>query len=1410
MSKIIKRLVIFFAVAFVFSSAAIFVLLNEPFVQNYLIKYINTNYLNKNNLNLNVQTISYNLFQRTVNLEKAQLDDIGHASQESLLIAQDLGFKLNIFSSYVNNRIVLDKVTISNARINLEYNADGKLILPDVLVSKNKPDENEIGKPFTELANSIRYLPTEILINDSNIQLGLLHTNNFQKIALKQLKLNKRKKLFENSSLIEITSDLQNSEFMFPFFVHSFNLKNLDATGILYQDGRLEFSNISGKNDFINFDSTLNALLKDPIHLSKYQLNLKHSNISAKDFFELFNLNASGDIQLTGFLKGTSFTAAPQFIGHAKWQDITLDDFKLFTGQGDIRFENQILYYDNASLQTKLGGKLFASGKYQFFDDFYFENNLRAQRLPLEELLNAVRAKQDILDGMLQSDKIIAYGYLHKKITATQKDKFDIFIKGEINVTRLHLVPLKKTNPKPLPNMLVDLSIQINDKGLNFDNSVAHIKKGTIQIAKSSLIFGEHPDLSINLIGKNLNLEFLEYFITKKTSGNLNFTGVFTFNQKNPGNQFKSQIQAENGRIDNIPFTKATGNFALYNDYGEVTDLKIEIAQKGTGKILQKQEQIVNTSDTPETSDVSAETIVKPPQVIEPLQTYLNIGYLTFRYKDMYSTMNVNITGNLKSIVYALRNRIPKFFQGFDGTISNLSFTMSGYLLHTSTWKFNFNADIQPLITPRGNLSSLSINLECAAEECKQSKILFDGFDDAPDSSAVIAIYDVSFKKSNFAFQFQNVPIEFFNYTSQSLKGYLYGLGELRGTWKKPLGSVDLNVDHFELNERDVGQLRVWYESDEPTNPQFNLSAFDNQFLVSLRIPLEDNSTSKLNIRFMNFDAGRVLPPSSRWNQNLYSRINANFSLEGKWDPNFKKGMDFLKTWQGTGKFAPSELQINSANLNVYTPNEIVFKDGIMIVEKLIISSNFASITTIGNYNFIDSTIFLNSIVDINLKDLNKTFYQIKESEGRIKGEIQVTDKILHPHFSGNLSIHAKKIALRVDEPAFTDIDGYISLNDTVIEIQKLNAKKGKGTIGITGSFDFKNLEEKNFAYPITNIHVVTNNATFTLPIPIFRTLDLVLNSDLTLHGQKPPFNVTGQIEVQKLSIFRDLTCSEIFAEYKNLPKTEADISAIPFANLNINVQAFNSISIQSNCLRGRFSTAENLSIIGNTNFPLLDGGIQTENAIFSILKARFNIRKASFVFSEKYKFDPFVDIGMNARVASYDIYWDVNGRLSVAPLNLTAQPQYLPNGNPINTGAILFMITTGQLPTQDSINTLLATSSGVYSYFGSNNNFSHVLNQTLSTVTGGLFDTLSVSPAGQNGQLAVRVNASRYFSQRLTYGVSFEGGQSVSTSSAYLYYLLNRHINFTGAYSRSDVAQQTGQSINDLSGGLRFNFGSY
>lgn len=1396
MSKIIKRLLIFFAAAFAFLSVSVFVVLSEPLVQRSIVRYVNTHYLNEEGFNLTIGGFSYNLFLRTISIENAQFNNVGNTQElPPILVVKTLTAKVNLITSYLNNRVLIDTLSIDGAKITLNYDSNGDLILPKIFIKQGAIAETKT-KSFILLDKYIDDIPKKILILDTNIQIGQKDQDEYHDLYIKEIKIGKPKKRFGSKHQLEISTVIKNSRVFFKWFHKPINISSLRIDGILHRNGKLDISNFLLTSDLLNLESKIYAFLQDPVLLSPYEIDFKKIDILAEDFFNVLNLPSKGKMQITGKLKSVAISEEPQFLGEVQWQNVILEDFNLFSGHSLIQFKNKTLYYDKAALKMPLGGQVFAHGKYEFYDDFYFENYGIVQQLSLKELLDGVHAKQNIFDAFLQSKNVAVLGHLKKEITQSQKDKYDILISAGVDVQNLTVIPIQDQKRKSLPELFVDLNIKINDSGLFFDQSSAHFfnrtknQEGLIEVSNSSLLLKNKPTFSMDLSGKNLDLSFLEYFITKKSSGILNFSGILTYNDQNPGLKFQSKIEAQNGTIDSIPFLKAAGNFFLFEESGELSDLVFEVAQKKTVK---------NTSTV--TAAVTSQN--QPAQ-----NTNFNVQYFSFRYADMYSHIIANAQGNLADFFNALKNKVPKIFGTFDGNIQTFNFTMSGYILHPDTWKVNFDLNIQPLITQKGTLNAVLMHFDCVSGECTQSKVLLDGFEEKPDSSALILFYDVSNKKSNFTFQIQNVPIDFFNYTPTKITGSLYGTGELQGTWQKPIGDIDLNIDHAAINDREIGPVYARYNAVNPKTAQFQMLAFDNQIALSVRIPIDNtDQNSNINITFSNFDIARVFPQNSSLVSAIYSQINAQIELSGKWNPDLKTGFSFLKQWSGSGLINQSDLQLGYANLTLYSPNKILFKNNKIYADNLTISSDFISTKINGYYDPLTTQIALDSIVKMDLSNLHKNFYVITESEGTLNSEIHITGTSANPTISGYLALAADKVTIRSDPTSYTDIEGYVTIHNTIIQIQKFNAKKGIGNLSLTGTADFQN--NNSFGYPKTNLHLLTRNMAFQFPVPIFRTVDMVLNSDLTVSGQKPPFLITGRVEIQKLSLFRDLTCPEIYAEYKNLPKVDTNVRSSEFADLNVNIQAFNSISIQSNCLRGRFSTTENMRVIGNTDAPLLDGGIQTENSIFSILKARFNVKNASFIFSEKYKFDPIANISMNTRIASYDIYWDVNGRVTDAKLNLTAEPEYLPDGSVIGDSAILFMITTGQIPTPDSVNTLLTTSSGVYSYFGTNNSFSSVLDQTLVTVTGGIFDTLSVSPINVNGEVGVGFIASRNFSQRLTFGLGFEGTESQSVSSVFFYYLLNKHVNFTAEYQRSILNSNTA-AINDIGAGLRFNFGSY
>ncbi len=1394
MFKIIKRLLIFFVAAFIFLSASVYLILNEPFIQNRLLKYVNSHYLAKNGLKLDLNDISYNLLFRTLEIGNLKLTSLESSqSTEPLLSTDSFEVKFNFIGSYIKNHLVLDKFEASGLKLNLKYDESGDLVLPKQLQSTELVSEDP--EQFMLLDKYFFYLPAKMTLKNSVLSLGTVGEENYQIIAIKKLIAAKKRQIYSRTKWLQVSAELNPSDLKFTELKDSILINRLNLIGKLYTNGKFLTSKLEANTNLIEFNGASNGQLRTPIKFTSYKLEVINGVVQNQNLFNLFGLQANGNLNFNGDIEFSTVVKPPKVLGHIDWQNFEIVNLNLFSGSGDILLEDKTLYYNNTKIQTQGGGSLALSGKYELFDEFYFENQLKGSNVGLKELLNSIGAKQDIFDGIFNTEAVKINGYFQKTITSQNTSSLNIDITGDVFVAKLSVLPVEQNSEKSLPQLYLNLSTNINNSGISFDNTVAHLNSQnssqTLKISNSLLRTQPTPNFKMNVSGEKLDLDFLEYFISKKSTGTLNFDGVLTYNDANPGLKFIANLNAHNGSVDRIPFEKAKGQFGLYNDYLDLTNLYIDTKIP----ILHTKTQNLKAKDK---------------------NSYINIEYFSFRFKDKYAKILIDAKGNIAYIVQSIQDSLPNFITQLDGHIDSLALSMTGFFDRFDTWTLNVKSTIKPLLTPRGRVDNLNINLKCVNSICSDSKVLFTNFHTERDgtriqnSSALVLLSSLSEKNSAFSFQIQNVPASFIDFSKLDMDGRIYSMGEIQGTWKKPYGNVDLTIDKFEMNNRDFGQVKAIFSSNSPEIATLQVTAFTGQFRLSLDIPLtEEIQNSRLKANLFNFDIGYLFDDVDKDSTTLYSRFNAEFTATGPWNPSFKDELSIFKNWTGTGTIQTSEFQYYNTNLQISTPSPIQYANDIFDFKKILIESKFGESTLSGNYNLKTSEMSLHSALAIDLDPLSKEFYIISDSEGKIAGNFNVNGTIKKPIFSGEISIKGKRLSLLSDEPPFTNLDGYVLFRDSVIEIQKLTANKGLGTVSLTGSFDFKNFADSDSFYPETNLHLITKNAPFELSVPIFRSINLQATSDLILSGQKPPFSIAGRINLQKLNIFRDLNCSEIFGEYQNLPKTDPKLAGTPFANLRINLQAVNSMSLQSNCLRGNFSTTDNMYIVGDTNLPLLDGGIVTDNAIFNILKARFNIKKANFNFSDTHGYDPIVNIAMDARVASYTIFWDVNGRLSTAKLNLTSQPQYLPNGDSVNQGSILFMITTGRIPTEDSLNTLLATSSSVYAYFGANNSFSNVVDQTLSTVTGGLFDTLTFQPNAQNGEIAIRVIASKYFSQRLNFGMSFEGGQSLSTSTAFVYYLLNRNVGFTGAFSSSNEASQTGSVINELSGGLRFNFGS-
>ena len=671
---------------------------------------------------------------------------------------------------------------------------------------------------------------------------------------------------------------------------------------------------------------------------------------------------------------------------------------------------------------------------------------------------------------------------------------------------------------------------------------------------------------------------------------------------------------------------------------------------------------------------------------------------------------------------------------------------------------------------------------------------------------ALLQIDNLSFLNSAFKLKIIEFPLGFFDINHSpsvhGIEGILNADAIFTGVWGNMNGFGETKISQFKLNGINLGNLTLNISPENYDNFTLELFTFNNQFKSKLTIPYDKKTNSKFDVTLNNFDITQILSNEVRAKNNLFSQLTGQFQANGILNSEiFTNPMQMLSRWEGSGKFVNALLQYKRMILNLKESDIFKYSENKLYIPDLNFFSPLLSIKTSGLIDINNKTAFLPIQIESNFSYLKDAFPNIFEepSSGSGMGKILVSGKFDALSFDGKLSLSAKSIALKNYFPSLTDLNGEINFKNKAIEITKISAHKGIGDISIAGNIDFINNT------PNINLRINSSKADFRIQEPIFLFVDLNVDSDISITGQKAPFLISGDLNINKFQIIRDLTCSQISAQALAIPKIDQTITSDPLVSLNLNIKAINTINIRSQCLTGQFSTEPYINLSGTNNEPKINGTITAETATLQVLKTSFDVKKADFQFVDVQKYDPTVDIQMQGRVNTYIIYWKINGRFSQARFNFSADPPVLPNGDRIIEADIISMISTGLVPPQSSNANILSASSGVASFLGVNNFFESTLNQTVSTVTGGLVDNVSITPSSQNGQLSWRANASRSVSQRLNLGVSYEEGNSGNTRTAYANYIFNDIISAISSYNATNYVQQL--PTKEFYSGLRFQF---
>lgn len=245
---------------------------------------------------------------------------------------------------------------------------------------------------------------------------------------------------------------------------------------------------------------------------------------------------------------------------------------------------------------------------------------------------------------------------------------------------------------------------------------------------------------------------------------------------------------------------------------------------------------------------------------------------------------------------------------------------------------------------------------------------------------------------------------------------------------------------------------------------------------------------------------------------------------------------------------------------------------------------------------------------------------------------------------------------------------------------------------------------------------------------------------------------------------------------------------------MNLGLEADNSFTLQTSCIRGRVSAA--LKITGSETEPVVAGQIRLDNGQLNLLKTRFEVTRADAIFDNLVRIEPRLDAQMVAKIERYNVFVGAEGPLSRPRLNIWSDPSTGPDGMPLSRPTLIRMISTNRGPgetTQTAVTQALAN--GVVGFFDD------PLSQAVSRITRGFVDRFELQPILESGQSSWRARVSRDLGEKFNLGLDFEPNSQSLTGEIFI----NESVNVLGGFDRRSTQIGT---YSELKGGFRFQFG--
>jgi translocation and assembly module TamB len=306
--------------------------------------------------------------------------------------------------------------------------------------------------------------------------------------------------------------------------------------------------------------------------------------------------------------------------------------------------------------------------------------------------------------------------------------------------------------------------------------------------------------------------------------------------------------------------------------------------------------------------------------------------------------------------------------------------------------------------------------------------------------------------------------------------------------------------------------------------------------------------------------------------------------------------------------------------------------------------SGFVPVLGPGNLN-------VNASGDVDLT-LLQPFTDGGHSFGKVSIQLRAQGTTDKPAINGDVKIVDAVYTSDSLPVGIESLNGELTVTGNRINVSKLSAKAGGGTIAISGTAVYGSATQFNLALRADSVRIRQNGV---------RT---VLGADLNWNGSTDGSSIDGRVTVDKLAFNEGSDLSEILSQFgDDTTVTEPSLFARN-VKLNVAVQSSQNLNLASSQLS--IAGSADLNVRGSLAAPIILGRISLTGGEIFFLGKRFQIDTGNIAFSNPARTDPNANLHVKTVVEQYNITANIVGPIDRLQTTYTSDPA-LPTADIIN-----------------------------------------------------------------------------------------------------------------------------------------------